>query len=342
MTADTGTLTFALVRTAFDHVAQHVTYSWSEWREILTAHDVVTDDKHFRPGFVPGVAPCVDGCKLKHNDNAAWFEAADGYTTDAHMRALHALVFDVDGPQSTDDAVRGATRAQITDVVRRLGELSLVVYTSATQPASAAEHRVRIVVPFAQPVPRAEWREVWLAAVWRYGGSHIDRVCKNASRYYVLPSMRADERHHWAVSKGGSALDWGALVADYRAAVPKVVRAAAATMAAVETGTSKQHYFEAIKALAQLQDGRWHAVRTLAFTHGKATAYGGGSLNAALQTGMPLFEAALSQCELSEANGYDKLTATADACIRNGWHVRRTEIEELRASIERARKAGNK
>ena len=105
------------------------------------------------------------------------------YPPGATRRALHvdevyALVLDYDGERTIDEAVAA------WDGYAR------VVHTSWSH--SPTRHKIRVVLPLAEPIAGGVWRGIYRAIVESDGGT-ADSSCIDPSRLYLLPCMG----RHW-------------------------------------------------------------------------------------------------------------------------------------------------
>jgi hypothetical protein len=265
--------------------------------------------------------------------------AVTAYTSDAHMRRLHALVLDFEADDDEFGRKRGVPLEVLDRIVDSFKGAALAMYTSPTKAADENEHRFRVVAPLNRPISSKDWKPLWLAAVHAFGAGFADPSCKNVSRYYVAPSRYAHETHHWSHSQEGPSIDVDAVLAKYACEVPERARKALERVADVSSGT-KHDFFAAIDALPDLTDHRWQSVRTLSFELGKWGAYRRLDLETTLQVCADRFEPALKMCDLSERNPFEKLMNTAEACASNGWRIRNREIQELLDIAARCREAG--
>ena len=65
-----------------------------------------------------------------------------------------------------------------------------ILHTSISHGADVP--RFRVILPLLEPVPTHQWPAVW-AWAFRHSGGTIDPKCKDASRIYFLPSIRAED-----------------------------------------------------------------------------------------------------------------------------------------------------
>jgi len=164
-------------------------------------------DKKAAPGWAP----------------IAWADGAPRMRAAANVGAVSALVLDLD---------------RLSD----LGQLEAAMQglrAQAEQPAAAVAHsswshrpgapKARLVLPFAEPVPVAQWPRVWAAgARWAAEvGLEADPACKDPGRWYLLPGLPEDagaERWDavWAHAVDGAPLDWRWLAAAYPPPPPEL------------------------------------------------------------------------------------------------------------------------
>jgi hypothetical protein len=336
-------LTFTRVRGQFDPIGFPFAQSWDPWVDWLTTHETTAErDKSRRDGFVPGALPCRGAdCKLKHGDNIERASLREAYRSAVHVTHVSALVFDVEAPDDDAGQKRGVPEHELERVLKPLDGLSWCAYTSSSKPASDVEHRFRVVCRLSRNVKRDEWRTFWLASIHALQLEYVDVACKDASRYFVAPLKLASETHHWSHFERGGLLDVDAVLSRYVADVPERRRAAASKVANVSAGGAFS--LDAIEQLPQLTDGRWCAVRTLAFGYGKWRAYQGQlNLVDTLSSGIVVFERALEQCDLSDRNPLDKLMRLAEACIEDGWRKRTGELAADAAKLQRLVEIGRK
>ena len=96
---------------------------------------------------------------------------------------------------------------QVREHVREMG-LAGALYS--THSSTELAPRVRVVVPFTEPVPAELWPRLWPALTERLFLGLSDRAASDASRMYYLPAAPDDVAvlaERWA----GAALDWRAL-----------------------------------------------------------------------------------------------------------------------------------
>jgi hypothetical protein len=117
----------------------------------------------------------------------------------AQVHDLCCLVLDLDGGIGIDEALD------------RCAPFTVALHTSwSHRPAAPC---FRLVLPLAQPVPRAGWTAAWSAAVAALG-LPVDRACSNANRRYLLPARPAPEAHtRTELRLTGLALDLAPLAA---------------------------------------------------------------------------------------------------------------------------------
>jgi hypothetical protein len=108
-----------------------------------------------------------------------------------HLRALHAVVLDID-------------HAQLLDVRRVFMPLlegrAAIVYSSWSHAAELAQGRacLRVILPTSRPVLPAEWQALWAATAARVGGGVaqprevprglVDRKCHDPAHVYYVPA----------------------------------------------------------------------------------------------------------------------------------------------------------
>ena len=108
------------------------------------------------------------------------------------IASLHALVVDIDHGAAWDDVLCG------------LPDLTWWAYT--THSHTDLEHRFRIVLPLARPVPAAQWKAAWLAGMQGLGIEKFDKACNDPCRIYYMPS-HAPEAPWEMLSQDGALLD---------------------------------------------------------------------------------------------------------------------------------------
>ena len=161
--------------------------------------------------------------KRANKNGAGWSPAV--YRHDTRGRLLTRKLGNV---ESVTAAVADVDHVGLDDVqalTEHVKSLGLAGVLASTYSHSVTAPRVRVVVPFAEPVPAELWPRLWPALNAHIFLGLADRAASDASRMYFLPSTPGDETTI-GESWDGAALDWRALpLADaesIHAAVPVV------------------------------------------------------------------------------------------------------------------------
>lgn len=128
-------------------------------------------------------APCGAACigaECPHKNGPSWSPAA--YEPGmrrclANVREVGLLVLDLDHVPDAD----------VAPVAHALESRGLAYVAHSTHNDRPDDRAIRIVVPLSRAVVAADWRRFWLAAI-AHLGVPADRVCKDSSRLYYLPS----------------------------------------------------------------------------------------------------------------------------------------------------------
>jgi hypothetical protein len=134
-----------------------------------------------------------------------------------HLRALHALVLDLDHVPLLD-------WRRVTAPL--LQGLATIVYSSWSHAAEYVDGRVclRVILPLSRPCEPDEWEALWIAAATRVGGGirqpvteprgPVDPKCKDPAHVYYCPAYPAGaESSVWFGVTDGAPLDVDGLLA---------------------------------------------------------------------------------------------------------------------------------
>jgi hypothetical protein len=102
---------------------------------------------------------------------------------------------------------------------------TFIVYT--THSHTEKEHRFRVIIPLAAPIPAAQFPFLWQWAFALSGGK-IDRAASDISRIFYTPAVRDKDAAWFFESVEGSLLDWRTL--NLHEVKPAPVRKAEAPM----------------------------------------------------------------------------------------------------------------
>jgi hypothetical protein len=140
---------------------------------------------------------------LDHKENAALWSPA--YYTDGATRAKSAVdqvthfVFDLDDGTTTES------------VAYWLDGIEHVV--SSTHSHTPEHPKLRVIVRITDPIPGADYDDVWRRANQHLLHGHVDPSTKDASRMYYTPSCPPSGPKPIEIHHPGKALDWRALPA---------------------------------------------------------------------------------------------------------------------------------
>ena len=173
------------------HGIQSRPVSWGQFVDLLTARGVVPAATKSGELWSPAIiAP-----------NREW--------GNANTLGVSCMVFDLDH----------ATPEQIAGTVGAVLHAGLAFLLHSTwQHDPAVEHRYRLIVPLAQPVPSAQWPAVWAGAIRKFA-PWGDVQCKDVSRRYYLPYGRPG-KPAVMLSQDGAPLDGNAIAWSAPAAAP--------------------------------------------------------------------------------------------------------------------------
>lgn len=101
------------------------------------------------------------------------------------------------------------TWADYDAVKDRLLAAGLAFVAHSTYRHTADEPRLRVLVPFTEPVPASEWDWVWQSMDETFFGGRLDPQTKDASRMMYVPSCPPDGPEPFTDGcREGKALDW--------------------------------------------------------------------------------------------------------------------------------------
>jgi hypothetical protein len=181
------------------------TVPWPQLAHRLTRHEQRTDKDG--PGWSPAI--------YRHRRDEKTGGETDELLTraKASIEAVTCAVADVDHAGLDD----------IGELVEHVRGLGLAAALYSTHSHSSVEPRVRLVIPFAEPVPAELWPRLWPSLNATIFLGLADRAASDASRMYYLPSTPGDETLI-ADSWEGAALDWSTLpLADVDDTPPELV-----------------------------------------------------------------------------------------------------------------------
>lgn len=132
---------------------------------------------------------------------------------DENVEQITFLVFDIEGkPDPLDDET-------VRAFFKKLKQRGIAFYWHTTYSHKPTENRLRLVVDLLEPIPAAQFREVWAVLVDDLAiADLIDRSACNASRFWWLPSAPSKEIEHESEKHDGAPLDWRLAVQRHRAA----------------------------------------------------------------------------------------------------------------------------
>jgi len=196
-------LSLCLFRDAFDTSGSVKTLKWSEWIQILSAHDVRGSES--------------DGQSKESLDRAKNGPAMLAGTLHpgasrslSGVAFLTAAILDLEDHETlgdlTDDAVLKILRGP-------LASLEWFAWTTHAHkaPAKGGGNRIRVLLPLASPVPASSWPAAWAAVNALIGGWN-DPQTKDASRLHYFPSTYPGAES-WTLHNPGSLLDLSNAVA---------------------------------------------------------------------------------------------------------------------------------
>jgi hypothetical protein len=270
--------------------------AWPRLAHRLTRHEQRTDKDG--PGWSPAI--------YRRSESGRPLTRAK-----ASIEAVTCAVADVDHAGLDD----------IGELVEHVRGLGLAAAMYSTHSHSSVEPRVRLVIPFADPVPAELWPRLWPSLNATIFLGLADRAASDASRMYYLPSTPGGETL-MADSWEGAALDWRTLpLADVGADVLELVTTTGA-------GPSSTVPPEDMPILERLFSGRRGEQRMRAWM-GDYADFGGNA----------------SAADQSIANGLVAYcrgdTARAERIMRAGawrpkWEEPRRETTWLGATLSKA------
>ena len=152
---------------------EHVT--WARTARALTRHMAI-HDKEGAPLWSPAVYP------------------AGAIRAKANVQAVSLLVFDI------DDGL------PVQEMRQMLGELRYVISSSYSH--SPRHPKYRVVIDLVEPIPAADYNDVWRRANRQLAGNHVDPATKDPSRMFFFPSHGPSVAEVVAVVNWGEPLDW--------------------------------------------------------------------------------------------------------------------------------------
>lgn len=99
-------------------------------------------------------------------------------------------VLDFD-PVKTKEKTFHLTRETALRIATRAAQYKCAIYSTFRHERDS--FRFRVVFPFANPIHPSHWRETWNRLIALY--PEADRVCKDVSRAYFLPSCPPERKH---------------------------------------------------------------------------------------------------------------------------------------------------
>jgi predicted P-loop ATPase len=171
-------------------------FEWSQLVQVLTTHR-----RSEGCLAVPCTKETVGKCAVKLACPAWSPVDIEGKRADENVRSVTALVVDLDHLTDADSAP--------FEALEKSGYAHVLYSTHSHHPPN--DICLRAVIPLSRPVPRAEWRKFWAAALIELGLPG-DRTCVNESRIYFLPDAPMGGAEPIAMSAEGRALDVDALL----------------------------------------------------------------------------------------------------------------------------------
>lgn len=98
----------------------------------------------------------------------------------------------------------GVTFPQVTEWFRRCRFAWLAHTTFSHRPE---HHKLRVLIPFAEPCPVVLWRSLWNWFAGQVKG-YADAQCKDVTRRYFVPCTREPEQYAWATGALENIFDW--------------------------------------------------------------------------------------------------------------------------------------
>ncbi len=109
-----------------------------------------------------------------------------GHRLDENVIEVTALGLDLD-KRWIDGKAADIDPATAEAAIARLAALGLKCWIYSTHSATAERPSLRAIIALSRPVPRADWRRFWRAAVASLG-IYVQTVCQNEARFWYLPS----------------------------------------------------------------------------------------------------------------------------------------------------------
>lgn len=166
---------------------------------VMSDRTATTTQAHEFPSWPDFVAWFTDvqETHLPKNSLSAWspqLRSDNGRKQDEHLTAVTVAVLDIDS----------ASTEQIATLQSALQGLAWAWHSSYSH--SPTQTKLRVAIQLANPVPAAQWGDVW-AALQVATGNISDTQCRDASRIYYCP-FRPAGAPETAGSCPGVPLDW--------------------------------------------------------------------------------------------------------------------------------------
>jgi hypothetical protein len=124
-----------------------------------------------------------EGCTCRRE----FCPGADGHRIDENVLEVTALGLDLDKRLLPDGQQADIDAPTAQAAIERLAALGLQAWIYSTHSATLGRPSLRAIIALSRPVPRADWRRFWKAAIG-YLGIFVQSACQNEARFWYLPS----------------------------------------------------------------------------------------------------------------------------------------------------------
>jgi hypothetical protein len=211
MSTDNLAIGYAFFYKLTDNVVQQVRTTWRTFVDSILVHPVVTEEKESLPvlngwSYIAKGDPAEDFGTHKDGTKVLNFSPMGVRRIQQNLVEMFMFILDFDGGM------------KVSEVQAVFGEYEFVCYTSLNHQVENVEEnepamdKMRVILPFAYPMPVAKFRELKSAMeYWIDGGgsSIADPKTFSIGQVFLLPAVRAeDQTKAIAWHNEGKLLDW--------------------------------------------------------------------------------------------------------------------------------------